>query len=269
MVSDASSTSSPSRDIEALRERKSAFVRFFELDKHIAEDWVRCSKGIDPYVLATLRLLFFLNTFAAVVEPFVRACRTSREEMGKFFFKLTHISALAVVIYFGLMTFLSFRHARDRSHWGPYRRFVLNSLHFSSWMFQIIICPIYWFALKGYSQPHAGFIAWWQDFSVHGFCILFLVIELVMVKRWYACWRDSIVSTGMILCCMLWMFLAPAIFEDSVLGSDGKKRRWWPYGIYRFGYSLAPVFYVVTLVLCILISLVIVALHKFKNRYSQ
>lgn len=258
-------------DVErsAVKQKENFFVCFFELDKHIAEEWVQCIMGINPYILATLRLVFFLNTLAALIESFVKAFQSSEEDVGKFFFKLTNISAMALTVYFGLMMFLSFRHARDRTHWGPFRRFVLNSLHFSCWMFQIIIPPIYWFALKGYAKPHDGAVAWWQDYSVHGLGIIFLIIEIIMVRRWYACWLDALVSTGMVLSYMFWMFLAPVLFQDSKLGSDGKKRRWWPYNIYRFGYKPAPLFYLGTLFLCIFVSLIVVALHKLKNRQAS
>lgn len=241
------------------------FVRFFELDKHIAEDWVRCrNKELDPYVLASLRFIFFVNTLCAVLESFIRACTSSGKNVAKFFFKLTSISAMSLTCYFALMTFLNIRHARDRTHWGPFRRFVLNSLHFSCWMFQIIIPPIYWFALKGYNIPHPHFVSWWQDFSVHGLGIVFLIIELAMVKKWYACWRDGIVSTSMILSYMFYMWLAPLLIEDTA--KDGTKRGWWPYNIYRFDYELAPVFYIATLILCIVVSLIVVAIHKWKNK---
>lgn len=256
------------KDLEAQPQGGNSFERFFELDKHIAEDWVQCrSKAISPYVLGSLRLLFFLNTFAAVLEAFVGACRKSGQDVGKFFFKLTSLSAMSLAWYFALMTFLSFRHARDRTHWGPLRRFLLNALHISCWMFQIIIPPIYWLALKGYAIPHPGLISWWQDFSVHGLGILFLCIELALVKRWYACWRDGLVSTAMILMYMVWMWLAPVMIQDTL--EDGTKRRWWPYNIYRFQNELALVFYPVTLVLCIFVSVIVVALHKWKNRPSQ
>jgi hypothetical protein len=33
---------------------KTWFVRFFELDKHLAEDWCRCIKNLNPYILGSL-----------------------------------------------------------------------------------------------------------------------------------------------------------------------------------------------------------------------
>ena len=251
------------------RDKLNFFERFFKLDRHVAEDWVRCSWNVNPYVLACLRLLFLTNMLLAVSRSLYRAFQLPTAiDTVKYFFKLTHLSNLALLMYFALMTLLSFRHARDRTHWDSLRRFVVNALHFSAWMFQIVIPPIYWIPLRGYENNHTV-VAWWQDVSMHGLGLVFLVIELVMVKRWYACWQDGVVSVGMMVSYMFWMWIAAALIMETVtVAGVSVQRHWWPYSIYRFGSKLAPVFYVGTVILCVVVSAMVVGLHKLKNRQS-
>jgi hypothetical protein len=260
-------------DVESTNGHKNNpwFVRFFELDKHLAEDWVRCIKNLDPYILGFLRLFFFINTVAAILFSFTKDLTVIESQQtnlpGKFFFKLTNLSGIALAAYFAIMGWLSLRFGRSRTHWGPLRRFLLNSLHFSCWMFQIVITPIYWGPLKGYKHLHPLILDWWQDFSMHGFGLIFLTIELVLVKYWYVCWKDTITSIGLFVLYMFWMWISTLIF--IIYKKDGGSEPWWPYNIYKFSHKLAAVFYIATFVGSILISLMIVGFHNLKNRFCS
>ena len=247
------------------------FVRFFELDKHLAEDWSRCIKNLNPYILGCLRVVFFTNTILSIIFAFTKTLTVTGSQQtrlpGKFFFKLTNLSGMALTVYFAIMCWLSLRFGRSRTHWGALRRFLLNSLHFSCWMFQIIIPPIYWGPLKGLDNPHPSILDWWQDFSVHGLGLLFLIVELILVKYWYVCWKDTITSVGLILLYMCWMWISTLIFIYHQ--TDGTIEPWWPYEIYKFSHKMAVLFYAGTFVGCILVSLMIVGFHNLKNRFSS
>lgn len=237
------------------------FARFFELDKHLVEDWIRGHRDLHPAILAAVRLAFALAVGAALVYNF------ANRPHPKFFQKLTYLSGLALVFYLAIMAWLGFRHGRCRAHWGYLRRFLLNELHFSCWMFQCLIPPIYWLGIyPRVLRKNVALVDWWQDGSVHGLGTLALVVELAMARRWYLTLKDTLVNLTLILMYMFWMILSAWLFAAP--DEDGTWAWSWPYAIYRFDFKYAWVVYVGTFISAFLVSFLVVGVHRAKNHFA-
>jgi hypothetical protein len=241
---------------------ESRFERFFELDKHVVEDWFRCIYDWHPSISASIKFVFALNITAALIFNFV----IHHAPRLRFFGKLTYLSNIGLVMYLYTMAWLGFRHGRCRAHWGPFRRFLLSELHFSCWMFQFLIPPIYWLALFDSRKQKNTFEMWWQNISVHGSGMVVLIVELLLARRWYLTWKDTIVNMVLILLYMMWMWNAAFLFGKKL--KSGNFELSWMYDIYSFEFKYAPWSYLGTLVAVVIFSLAIVGVHGLKNRVS-
>lgn len=213
-----------------------------------------------PYLLPVLRLLFATYMLAISAIYF----STNVVDVGKFFFFLTNLSYLTLLVYFLITGVHSILALRLPHRFGPQVEHPQLYLLFIQMLYSInlpvhfLITVVYWPII----HPHfvemykPDFLLHWINVSVHALAFAFCLVEFCLNHmHFYPVHVIIIVNAGLFYVCML-------IAARFIFMVDGVP--YYPYLFLAWEQPLSPLFHVAIFFFAIFAYLVVTFAHRLK-----